>query len=135
MNSTHNLTLQFYKNLGKLFYAIAAVDKNVRAEEISTVKGLVQQYWVQIAEEKDVTEGAIKSAILDTFNQLCTAKDNQAEDCYNCFINFKKQNESLFTDTINSLILKTTNEISTSFSGQNKSELMMLAKLNIELKK
>ncbi len=75
-----------------------------------------------------------ENAIIETFNWLCEDEEYNAEACYNSFINFKKENESIFTDHINTLILKTVGKISASFSGQNKSELIMLAKLNIELK-
>lgn len=135
MNSENNITLQFYQNLGKLFYAIAAVDNNVKEEEIRAVKKLVENHWLQTATKNTTTKSDAKNAILDTFNKFCSYKEYQPEACYDSFINFKKENESIFTDAINSLILKTTREIATSFSGQNKSELIMLAKLDIELKK
>jgi hypothetical protein len=48
---------------------------------------------------------------------------------------FKRAHNSLFSHNVNKLILKTAREIASSFSGINKSELIMLAKLDIELKK
>lgn len=44
-------------------------------------------------------------------------------------------NKSLFTENRKRLILKTANAIASSFSNRNKSELIILAKLDIELKK
>ena len=131
----NELTRQFYQNLGKLFYAIAAVDNSVRKEEVSAVEKLVETYWLQQDLIDFQLQNEAKNAIMDTFKWLCEDNEYDAETCYTSFINFKKQNSSIFTDQINSLILKTASKITSSFSGQNKSEIIMLAKLNIELKK
>ena len=92
MKTKKKMTLKFYQNLGKLFYAIAAADKEVRDEEFDKA-------------------------------------------CYNAFTNYKKEQPHLFTANIKKLILKTAHAIAASFSGLNKSELIILAKLDIELKK
>lgn len=135
MKTDNNIKLQFYQNLGKLFYAIAAVDNVVRAEEVSAVKKWVKTYWL----DKNFVDASSKNnaeyVILNTFYWLCKDEEYCAKSCYNGFINFKRQNESLFTDEVNTRILKTAGKIAASFSGQNKAELIMLANLNIELKK
>lgn len=135
MNSKENKALQFYQNLGKLFYAIAAADNNVKEEEVVAINKCVKKYWLSQERETTNSKNESKNAILETFNWLCKDNEYNAEACYNSFLSFKRQNESIFTTDINSLILKTVGEISASFSGQNKSELIFLAKLSIELKK
>lgn len=135
MNLDEKTTLQFYQNLGKLFYAIAAIDNVVRDEEINAVKKWVKIYWLNQDLINATSKSDAENAILETFNWLNKDEEYNAETCYDNFVIFKKQNESIFTDTINSLILKTVGKIAASFSGQNKSELIFLAKLNIELKK
>ena len=135
LNIDTNIALQFCQNLGKLFYAIAAVDNSVREEEVSTVEKLVNKYWLQQDFIASCSQNDAKNAIIDTFKWLCEDSEYDAETCYNNFVNFKKQNDFMFTDHINTLILKTAGKITSSFSGQNKSELIMLAKLNIDLKK
>ncbi|NRD24625.1 hypothetical protein HNV10_15330 [Winogradskyella litoriviva] len=135
MKVSKHIALQFCQNLGKLFYAFAAVDKSVNDEEISTVKRLVEKYWLQQDLIVSCSQNDAKNAIIDTFNWLCKDMEYDAQTCYNSFINFKKQNNFIFTEDIKKLIIKTVGKISSSFSGQNKSELILLAKLNIELKK
>ncbi|WP_299124336.1 hypothetical protein [uncultured Winogradskyella sp.] len=135
MDLNHNTLFQFYQNLGKLFYAIAAIDNSVRDEEFEVLEKLVKKYWLSKSIIEDSSANNLKANIIETFKWLRDDREYDAEACYNSFINFKKQNESIFTDNINSLILKTAGEISASFSGQNKSEVILLAKLNIELKK
>tara|TARA_R110002111_G_scaffold68080_3_gene110637 strand:- start:293 stop:652 length:360 start_codon:yes stop_codon:yes gene_type:complete len=118
-----------------LFFAFTSVDNNVREEEVKAVQQLVRKYWLDENIINTISKRDAEDAILKTFDWLCKDNDYNAEACYDSFVSFKKQNESFFTDSINSLILKTVGKIAASFSGQNKSELILLAKLNIELKK
>lgn len=135
MNLDEHTTYRFFQNLGKLFFAFASVDNNVREEEAEAVKQLVRRYWLNEEFINTSSKSDAEAAVLNTFNWLCKDNDYNAEACYKSFINFKKQNESFFTDAINSLILKTVGEITASFSGQNKSEIILLAKLSIDLNK
>jgi len=43
MKTNKELTHKFYQNLGKLFYAIAAIDNNVRVEELDKLKDIVKK--------------------------------------------------------------------------------------------
>ena len=135
MNSNQNIAHQFYQNLGKVFYAIAAADNSVKEEEFKTLQRLIIKDYSNtdfIGLNNNNEEVHI---VIETFNWLRNDKEYNAEDCYKSFVNFKKQNESIFTENVNKLILKTAGKIAASFSKTNKSELIMLAKLNIELKK
>jgi len=135
LNLDRHIALQFYQNLGKLFYAIVAADNSVRVEEMEAVKELVKEYWQQTELGNSNSKTEFENIILDTFNWLCKDNEYSAEACFDSFISFKQKHESIFTKGIKSLILNTTAKISASFSGQNKSELILLAKLNIEFQK
>jgi len=128
-NSTY--TPSFFENLGKLFYAIATSDRNVEAIEISTLKEIVKTQWATL----DVFDYDALKQIIFMFDRLYKDKHLNSGTCYEDFVNYKNKQKHLFTDTINHLILQTSNAIASSFSGRNKSELIMLAKLDIELKK
>ncbi|MCB0448243.1 MAG: hypothetical protein KDD03_12185 [Gelidibacter sp.] len=126
--------LEFYQNLGKLFYGIAAIDGKVHEAEFSKLKQLVKQDWLDIDTSKDdyLSDAAYQIEIVfDWLNDQgeCDAKSN-----FEKFIKFKNKHKQFFTEDIKKLILKTANAIASSFSGKNKSELMMLAKLDMELK-
>ena len=134
MNFIKTANIDFYQNLGKIFYAIAAADKHVRDEELKTFEDIINNEWIL---EKN-GEGNIKDntvIIIDTFRWLLNDNEYNAEYCYNSFINFKRSHEVLFNKNMKSQILRTASKIAASFSGKNKSELLMLAKLNIEFKK
>lgn len=126
------LTEKFYQNIGMLFYAVAASDKEVRAEEIKTLKMLVKEKWVPIDNAADEygTDEAYKIEM--TFDWL-EENSPKAEWAFNEFREYKKEHEQLFTLEINQLIWETADAIAASFAGKNKSELIMLSKLKMLL--
>lgn len=127
--------IKFYQNLGKLYYAIAASDKVVRQEELDKLKETVKKVWLSSNLINDEFKVEAEQSIVNTFKWLNQENEYDAEACFKSFISFKKNHEHLFTPNIKNLILKTTEAIASSFSGKNKSELIMLAKLNLELNK
>lgn len=135
MNLEQELNEEFYQNLGKLFYAIAATDNHVRDEEFKTLELIINNEWISSENLESEFNDSKAITILNTFKWLQNDNEYNAEVCYNSFITFKNTHEGVFNKKINSQIIKTASKIAASFSGLNKSELMMLAKLNIEFKK
>lgn len=132
MKMKKELAYEFYQNLGKLFYAMAAIDNTVRIEELDKLKDLVKKEWLTTHLIEDNLN--VEHTIINTFKWLHKDKEYNAETCYNSFLTFKNEHQSLFTKDVNKLILKTARVVATSFSKLNKSELMILAKLDMELK-
>ncbi|XMO87438.1 hypothetical protein AAFN75_03965 [Algibacter sp. AS12] len=128
------MTLQFYQNLGKLFYAIAAIDGKVSAKEFEKLKLLVKKQWLEVDAIEDAFGTDAAYQIEFVFDWLNEARSLNTKTCFDDFINYKKSQSHLFTKEIKSLILKTASAIAYAFSGINKSELTLLAKLDIELK-
>jgi hypothetical protein len=129
------MTLKFYENIGKLFYGIAASDKVVREEELFKLKESIKKVWLTSDLIEKDTKIDAEQAIINTFNLLNYDNVYDAEHCFNSFKSFKKDHEYLFTENIKTLIKKTAEAIASAVSGKNKSELIILAKLNLELKK
>ncbi len=134
MSYPEKTLISFYQNLGKLCYAIAASDKVVRDEEFNALKDLIKHKWLFVFDTEHGHKIDIAHHIEHTFKRLVLEKQD-ANSCFNDFIAYKKAHNDFFTPELNSLILKTTGAITAAFSSQNKSELIMLAKLSIELKK
>ena len=101
----------------------------------STLKELVKKYWLEadIVNGIYISDAAYQIEII--FDWLNKEKKIDAKTCYHDFVRYKKAQSHLFTDTVKKLILKTAHAIAASFSGLNKSELIMLAKLDLEFKK
>lgn len=129
------MPLKFYQNLGKLFYAIAASDKKVRKSEFNKLKDIVETQWLDADSTKDHFDEDAAYQIEIIFDWLNSQENLDAQSCYNEFVNYKNEQKHFFSDNMNTLIIKTAHAIAASFSGLNKSELIMLAKLSLELKK
>ncbi|MHA7059853.1 hypothetical protein ACWGOQ_0021675 [Aquimarina sp. M1] len=128
MDTIENIGITFYQSLGKLFYTIAATDKIVRTSKYISLKHLVKSEWLAVDDLEDEfgTDTAFRIEII--FNWL-DYKELKAANCFKDFEYFYKENRSRFTDTIKQLIRNMANTIANAFSGKNKSELMMLGRL------
>jgi uncharacterized protein (DUF302 family) len=135
MVTKKKMTLTFYQNLGKLFYAIAASDGSVKSIEFDKLKAFVKKQWLEMDAIEDFfgTDAAYQIEVV--FDWLNRDEESDIKLCYEDFISYKKEQSHLFTEDVRHLILKTASSIAHAFSGINKSELIMLAKLDIELKK
>ncbi|MGJ5641359.1 hypothetical protein [Formosa sp. S-31] len=134
MKTEKTMTNRFYQNLGKLFYAVAAADKAVKPAEINKLRDIVKTEWLEVdaLEDEFHTDAAYQIEIV--FDYLNTEAPLDSELCYTAFMDYRKEQAHLFTEDITQLILKTARAIASAFSGLNKSELIMLAKLEKALK-
>ena len=128
------LNIRFYQNLGKLFYAIAAVDRNVREEEYDKLKEVVKSKWLAVDEIEDDFHTDAAYQIEFVFDWLYKEEKLDAKKWFKDFIAYKDEQPHLFPKKIKQLILNTANAVADSFLGKNKSELIMLAKLEMSLK-
>ncbi|MBC3846661.1 hypothetical protein H8K90_09740 [Winogradskyella echinorum] len=135
MKTKKKMTLKFYQNLGKLFYAVAATDGNVKPIEIEKLNTFVKKYWLDIDDIEDVFGIDAAYQIEVVFDWLNYDEEMDVNTCYTDFVSYKNEQSHLFTEEVKKLILKTSSAIAHAFSGINKSELMLIAKLDIELKK
>ena len=133
MGTVDKPQLLFYQKMGELFYAIAAADKVVRKEEYDTLKKMVLDQWKNLDNYEDPfhTDAAHQiEVVFDWFDY----EQLNANDCFDSFADYKKENQKLFTKERKQLIWETADAIASSFAGKNKSELIMLAKLKMLLK-
>lgn len=131
-NKKETLT-SFYKQLGTLFYAVSLIDNKIKKEEFQAMEKAIVSEMNSENNAVLVGDTAAKESIITTFKQLYFDKA-EAQQCYDDFISFKRKHESLFTQEVKKVILKIAGKIAASFSGVNKSELIILAKLSIAFK-
>ena len=127
MSAETHIKTHLYSNIGKLFYAIAASDKHVKVEEHEKLIELLGHLWSHHTEEKYL------ALIIKTFYTLKQEKV-KPDVCFNAFLTFKNTHDNLFPEDLKTLILKTASLIANSFASTNKSELIMLATLDISFK-
>ncbi|MCZ4319070.1 hypothetical protein O4H26_08715 [Aequorivita viscosa] len=133
MENVNKPQLLFYQKMGELFYAIAAADNVVRKTEYDALKNIVTEKWKDLDDYEDPfhTDAAYQiEVVFDWFDY----EQLDANDCFDSFADYKKENPKLFTTERKKLIWETADAIASSFAGKNKSELIMLAKLKMLLK-
>lgn len=132
MDTTQNIGITFYQNLGKLFYAVAASDKVVRESEYNSLRKIVKSKWLQVDDIVDEFGADAAFQIEIVFDWMDYETPN-AESCFKEFETFYNEYKTYFSKRIKQLIWETANNIADAFSGKNKSELMMLGRLKITL--
>lgn len=134
MDKVNKPELLFYQKLGELFYAIAASDKVVRETEYKALTQLVEEEWKSMDDYEDQfkTDAAYQiSIVFEWFDY----ERMDADDCFDSFREYFKDYKDLFSEKRKKLILKTVHKIADAFNGTNKSELIMLTKLELLFKK
>lgn len=128
MLHSEEIGTRFYQHLGKLFYAVAMADRKVRRGEVEKLREDVRKYWLHLDELKDEygTDAAYQIEIVFDWLQN---EEIGAGDNFKAFAGFYKEHPEKFNDSIKKLILMTCNDIAASFAGKNKSELIILSKL------
>jgi uncharacterized tellurite resistance protein B-like protein len=130
MNTLTKNDFGLYQNLGKLFYAVAVCDGTVNPEEIQTFNRIIKTYWSHYTNNEEAL-----TTMQSTFEWLTNDNEYNSDICFKEFVNYKNKHQDLFNDTaLIQLILKTINGIASSFSSVNKSELIILAKIEMMLK-
>jgi hypothetical protein len=129
MKPSHQTMTHFYEHLGKVFYSIAAIDKNIRKEEIDKLKQIIQTEWLPLENSFNEFGDDTAYEIEIVFDWL-VANEWELEHVIPNFKIFRTEHQSLFTPAVNALIIKTANAIATSFSGKNKSEHVLISQLS-----
>jgi len=133
MRNTQKTMNELYENLGKLFYAMAMVDGSVHTKEWDKVKKIVKEEWLYVDDFTDRYGTDAANQIEIVFDGLMEY-NKSSEVCFQEFKEFYTAHPHAFTNEIKSLARRTANAIANAFSGRNKSELILLAKLNFLLK-
>lgn len=133
MRNTPKTMNELYESLGKLFYAIAISDGSVHINEWDKVKEIVKADWLYVDEFTDRYGTDAANQIEIVFDGLMEY-EKTSEECFEEFKDFYKEHPHAFSKEIKSLTKKTANAIANSFARKNKSELMILAKLELLIK-
>ena len=132
MNNTRKTMNELYENLGKLFYAIAISDGSVHVKEWDKLKEIVKADWLYVDKFTDRYGTDAANQIEIVFDGLMEY-EKTSKECFQEFKDFYKEHPHAFTKEIKSLAKKTANAIAASFARKNKSELIMLSKLELLL--
>lgn len=134
METKDNTLVSFYQLLGRVFYATAQADKVIRPEEVSELKHIVKNVWLDVDDATDEfnTDAAFQIEIV--FDYLLD-NDIIVEGIIDQVKAFKSIHTRLFTKQMIDLIMKTALDIATSFANSNKSEVVFLSQLRLALER
>ncbi len=129
------LNTQFYQQIGKLFYAIAKVDKRVHPEEIKQLHELVISHWLDFEQSLDDFDEDAAYQLEVVFDWLSDQLTLTSEEAYRSFLDYSFEHASFFDEEVKKRIIKTASAIAGAHAGTNKSELIFLARLEVDLKR
>tara|TARA_R110000744_G_scaffold295720_2_gene405746 strand:+ start:526 stop:969 length:444 start_codon:yes stop_codon:yes gene_type:complete len=133
MKNTPKTMNELYKSLGKLFYAVAICDGSVHLKEWDKVEEIVKEKWLYVDDFTD-RYGIDAANQIEVIFDWLLEYEKTSEECFREFKEFYEAHPDAFSEEIKSLTKETTNAIANSFSKKNKSELMLLAKIELLLK-
>jgi uncharacterized tellurite resistance protein B-like protein len=118
---------ELYTELGKLFYHIASTDGTVQPSEKISLQQLIQSNWIPL-------EGSADKFGTDQANLIDFAFDYEeaegaAENGFQSFGAFYRDNKSRFSPDIINNILQTGKAIASAYRGENKNEKDVLNRL------
>lgn len=130
LDSKEEIGKMFYQNLGKLFYAVAQADHSVHVKEIDRLKKMVRESWLKVDDIEDEYGTNAAFQIESVFDWLLEYEKN-GQECYEEFEAFYTEHGKLFGKEIKDLIKSTSKAIASAFAGRNKSELILLGRLEL----
>jgi hypothetical protein len=122
----------FYKELGCLMYALAAVDGAVKPKEMTTLKRIVHDQLVPFEPGSD-KYGTDNAFITEFEFDVLADQVADPQDCFDSFVAYISQHRKEVTPQRRELIYSMADAVASAFHGVNKKELVLLNELHREL--
>ncbi len=119
---------RFYKELGNLFYAIAAADKNIRKEEREKLHDEIQFAWKHYDNETD-RFGTDRAWLIEFEFEALEDSMTDADEAWEMFRAWFKDNEKSIDHHTRVRIFNSARHIAESVRKINEEELEYLVKL------
>ncbi|MBL7964011.1 MAG: TerB family tellurite resistance protein [Flavobacteriales bacterium] len=123
----------FYKELGRLLYAIAAVDGRVSKAEIDRLHDVVSRRLVPLEPATD-KYGTDQAYITEFEFDVLADQGADPGDMFDSFVSYISQHRKEVAPELRDLILELSDQVAHAFHGVNKEELALLIELRKELR-
>jgi uncharacterized tellurite resistance protein B-like protein len=123
----------FYKELGRLLYAIAAADGRVSDKEVATLKRIVSEELVPLEASTDHF-GTDQAFITEFEFDVLAERSASAEGAFDSFIAYMAGHKNDLDTERKELIYRAADAVASAFHGVNKAELPLLIELHRHLK-
>ncbi|MBK8228093.1 MAG: TerB family tellurite resistance protein [Flavobacteriales bacterium] len=122
----------FYKELGRLLYAIAAADGKVSDNEVRTLKRVVSEQLVP--QEVSTDHFGTDQAYITEFEfEVLAERGASVEGAFDSFIAYMARHRHDLTAERKELIYRCADAVASAFHGVGKAELPLLAELHKHL--
>lgn len=124
---------QVAKAIGYVVYAVASADNHVALEEKKIAHDLINEHWTLLADNED----PFGVLALDFVDKIIVSFDEDHLDSDKAFDSFKEifeEQKNEFTPEIKQFILDLCIKVGSAFNQMNKSELVLLSRIEILLK-
>lgn len=122
----------YYKELGKLLYAVAKADGKINPHEVKELKRIIKSELVPAEKETDKfgTDAAFYTEFeFEAYEEL----DMDADLAYDSFISFVKEHNNYVTLEMREKAYFLATNVSDAFKGKNKAEKNLITRLRKDL--
>ena len=119
----------FYKELGRLLYAIAAADGKVTTKEVETLKWVVKDLLVPVESGTD-HHGTDQAYITEFEFDTLLDRDVPADDAFTSFAEYMRAHRNNLPPEKRELIYTCADSVANAVHGVNAKELPLLIELH-----
>lgn len=119
----------FYKELGRLLYAIAAADGKVSAKEVNTLKKVVSEKLVPLENATDHF-GTDQAYITEFEFDVLSERGATSTEAFDSFVAYMERHRYDLHSSKKRTILEAADTVANAFHGVNKAELPLLIELH-----
>lgn len=122
----------FYKELGRLLYAIAAADGKVTDNEVRALKRIVSEQLVP--QEASTDHFGTDQAYITEFEfEVLADRSASSEEAFDSFIAYMSRHKNDLEKERKQLIYRSADAVANAFHGVGKAELPLLIELHKHL--
>lgn len=123
---------RFYSEVGKLLYAVAAVDGTVQKKEYDKLRDIVEKKLVP--EEHSTDQFGTDSAYYAEIEfDILMEQSADSVSCFNSFCNYVEAHRTAFDKHLKIMVLNLAKELAHVYHGINTKEAVMIKKLKKKL--
>lgn len=127
------ITRSFYKELGKLLYAVAKSDGTIYPNEVKELKRLVKS--VLVPAEKETDEFGTDAAFYTEFEfDIYEEMEIDPKLAYDSFISFVREHDHYVTKEMREKAYSLSESVAHAFKGKTKAETNLIEQLKTDLK-
>jgi uncharacterized tellurite resistance protein B-like protein len=127
------ITRSYYKELGKLLYAVVKADGKINPHEVQELKKIIKSELVPA--EKETDKFGTDAAFYTEFEfEAYEEMDIDTDLAYDSFISFVKEHDNYVTLEMREKAYFIATNVANAFKGKNKAEKNMIHRLKKDLK-